>query len=301
VVREILVELPLRYSKNRISNLVQLFTQRASGGESRPDEVMRVLTGGLAKSSRRNGLAAQLDDYLIKRRVLETTVVDGLPSDGFIEPVGSTFREGFRMVLRASSAETRSRFTIAHEVCHTFFYEIVPELKFGSQDVDPEEERLCNLGAAELLIPTRSLRTHAKKYRVSIDSLEELAATYIVSPEAMLLRLRSLGLWSCELSFWRPTQLGFSMDRIVGGRKAKWAWQDDAPLRTAWRSSQAVSGRTYVELRDARGGLQLRSVFFQLVRRGNSIMALWAAKPTEAEPRRLPLFEARRIPPLPSR
>jgi Zn-dependent peptidase ImmA (M78 family) len=33
-------------------------------------------------------------------------------------------------VLDGATPTVRQRFTIAHEICHTFFYEIVPELKF---------------------------------------------------------------------------------------------------------------------------------------------------------------------------
>jgi hypothetical protein len=278
-------------SKNRASALVQLFTRRAGVAEGRADDAMRALVARLSEPSNRSGLAAELDSFLTKRRILQTNVVRGLSSDGYIEPIGSAFDDGFRMVLRGGSAQTRSRFTIAHELCHTFFYEIVPELKFGSQEADQEEERLCNLGASELLIPTKGLKIRAKKYRVSVTSLEELARIYVVSPEAMLLRLRSLRLWDCELSFWRPTQRGFSLDRAVGGRRANWIWSDDAPLQRAWRSNQTVTGRTYLELRDPGGGLQLRPVCFQLVRRANSIVALWSAKPIEELPRRLPLFE----------
>ena len=125
---------------------------------------------------------------------------------------------------------------------------------------------------------------------------------YYVSPEAMLLRLRSLRLWNCELSFWRHTQDGFSLDRVVGGRRVNWAWPDDAPLQKAWRGNQTVVGRTYLELRDSGGGLQLRSVCFQLIRRGNSIMALWSPKPIENARRSLPLFESQakvKVPPVP--
>jgi hypothetical protein len=252
---------------------------------------MRSLVKGLSENPKRREHAARLDNILVKRRILVTDVVSGLSSDGYIQPMGANFEDGFRMALKGGSSPTRTRFTIAHELCHTFFYELVPEIKFGSREVDAEEERLCNLGASELLIPTPGLKRCAKQYRVSIESLEELAANYVVSPEAMLLRLRSLGLWNCELSFWRPTERGFSLDRIVGGRKANWVWAEDAPLRETWRSNRNVAGRTYVELRDADGGLRLRSVCFQVVRRGHSVMALWSAKPIEQERRVLPLFE----------
>ncbi len=285
----------LPYSKNKTSVLVQLFARRAGVADGEADDAMRRLVAGLGKPSNRAGIATDLNLVLRTRRILETKVVRGLSADGYIEPVGCAFDDGFRMVLKGGSPQTRSRFTIAHELCHTFFYEIVPELKFGTREADPEEERLCNLGASELLIPTKSLKTRARKFRVSVTSLEELARLYIVSPEAMLLRLRSRRLWDCELSFWRPTQHGFLLDRMIGGRRARWVWSDDAALRRAWESNQTVSGHTYVELRELGGSLQLRSVCFQVVKRSNLILALWSGKPFEHEPRRLPLFEIKDV------
>jgi Zn-dependent peptidase ImmA (M78 family) len=290
-----MVERRLPCSKNNTSALVQLFAQRAGVAGSQANDAMSRLVARLREPSNQAGVPAELNHLLTKRRILETKIVRGLSSDGYIEPIGCTFDDGFRIVVRGGSAETRSRFTIAHELCHTFFYEIVPELKFGCQETDPEEERLCNLGASELLIPAKSLKIRTKKYRVSVTALEDLARMYIVSPAAMLLRLRSLRLWDCELSFWRPTQRGFLLDRMIGGRRANWVWPDDAALRRAWESNRTVSGRTYVELRDSGGGLQLRSVSFQVVKRCNSVMALWSAKPFESEPRRLPLFETKNI------
>jgi len=254
---------------------------------------MSGLIAQLRKSSRHKGLAAQLGDCLAQRLVFQSEFVSGLPSDGYIEPIGSSFNEGFRMVLKKGSTQVRTRFTIAHELCHTFFYEIVPELKFGSVEVDPEEERLCNLGAAELLIPTKSLKAQAKLVEISLNSLEKLAAMYTVSTEAMLLRLRSLKLWDCELSFWRRKVDGsFSMDRIIGGRKVNWTWPDDVPLNAAWNTNGKPVGRTYLELRGSDGSLQLRSVCYEVGRRGNELASLWSAKPIEQRRKNLPLFQA---------
>ena len=252
---------------------------------------MRTLVGDLRGPSKHGVLAAEVNDFFTKRRILEASVVSGLSSDGYIEPLGRSFADGFRMVLRGGSARTRNRFTIAHELCHTFFYELVPELKYGSKGPDPEEERLCNLGAGELLMPAKPLKRHARKCAVSIDSLEELAEIYVVSPEAMLLRLRSLKLWNCELSYWRPRSSGFSLDRIVGGRKVSWVWRDDSALRQAWHSHREVVGRTYVELQSPNANPQLRFVCFQIVKRGDALMVLWAGAPFERKRQQLPLFE----------
>ena len=57
------------------------------------------------------------------------------------------------MGVKADMGEKRMRFTIAHELCHTYFYELVPELKFCDHGPNDEEEAICNQGAAALLIP----------------------------------------------------------------------------------------------------------------------------------------------------
>ena len=285
------MEQPLHCLRDSSSPLVRLFTERAGVGDDRADEAMKRLVEALRKPIRRQVLAADVDSFLVKRRIVETRVVARLPSDGYVEPLGPSFQDGFRMVLRAGSAPTRSRFTIAHELCHTFFYEIVPELKYGFEGTDPAEERLCNVGAAELLIPSKSLRHRAKGCRVSLDSLGELANIYAVSMEAMLLRLRALGLWNCELSYWRPKQRGFCLDRMVGGRKGDWAWPDDGVLQKTWSGNQKITGRAYMELRNPQGGRQLRFVHFQVARRRDVLISLWGAKPFNDGPGGLPLFE----------
>jgi Zn-dependent peptidase ImmA (M78 family) len=282
---------PLPYSKSRNSELLQLFAQRLGVDGGGADKALSGLVSELAKASKRTKPIADLEACLRKRNVRETRSVPGLSSDGYIEPLGSSYREGFRITLREEASAARNRFTIAHELCHTFFYEIVPELKFGSHDTDPQEERLCNLGAGELLIPARHLKSHAKKQPISINSLEGLSRTYLVSPEAMLLRLRSLRLWNCELSYWRLRGGNFSLERIVGGRRANWKWADESPLSRVLRNNETVSGSTYIELREPGSGLQLRSVCFQVAKRGDLIIALWSPKPIDGASRSLPLFE----------
>jgi len=252
----------------------------------------------LKASTKHKGLSAQLSDFLRIRKILKTTFVPALASDGYITPIGSSFSEGFRIALKQGTPSTRSRFTIYHELCHTFFYEFVPELKFGCFETDEEEERLCNLGAAELLVPARSLKKQANLLSPSIESLEYLAKMYAVSSDMMLLRLRSLKLWHCELSFWRHTEEGsFSLDRMIGGPKLNWAWMDESPLRSAWVTGREVSGRAYVELRTSKADRPARGVCYQVARRGDSLISLWSATPLGSQSEKLPLFESSQLTP----
>ena len=79
------------------------------------------------------------------------------------------------MVLRRDLPESRINFTVAHEICHTFFYERAPEIKLA-HPVDPEEERLCNCGAEESSHPEFDVRRRAKNKIISLDTLQTLMA-----------------------------------------------------------------------------------------------------------------------------
>ena len=145
----------------------------------------------------------QLQRFVRDRNVRETQIVSDLPCDGLIEPLGTAYDAGFRMRLNKNAAGVRRTFTIAHELCHTFFYELVPDLKFVAHKTDEAEERLCNVGAATLLIPAGSIRRAAARLPICLESLDVLAAKYDVSLATMAIRLRSLEVWKSELSLWR--------------------------------------------------------------------------------------------------
>jgi Prokaryotic E2 family A/ThiF family len=92
-----------------------------------------------------------------------------------------------------------------------------------------DEERLCNIGASELLMPRKSIIDDARGIDVCIQSLDNLARRYSVSKDAMLIRLRTLDLWNAELSKWRPTGRGeFVCHKIIGARNVQWNWLDDS-------------------------------------------------------------------------
>jgi hypothetical protein len=71
---------------------------------------------------------------------------DDLKADGALVPLGAEFSAGFRMILRRDLPEGRINFTVAHEICHTFFYERVPEIKFSAHPVDEEGSAFATAG-----------------------------------------------------------------------------------------------------------------------------------------------------------
>jgi hypothetical protein len=236
----------------------------------------------------------RLQGILTDRGVTRIEAIPDLNCDGTLEPAGTTFAEGFRMRLRKNVSAVRMRFSIAHEVCHTFFYELVPEMKFRPHEPDDAEERLCNFGAAVLLVPVKALRLSARRLPICLGSLERLSEDYGVSPATMLIRLKSLGLWNCELSNWhRNVGGGFALDGLYGGRRVEWGWQDLSQLERAWESGESVFGTGFVYLEDGRGARRYKPISYNLRRSGAGVLVLWGAgirKPGRV----YPLLEATR-------
>lgn len=91
-----------------------------------------------------------------------------------------------------SSGLTSGVFSIAHELGH-FALSHRPisfsELFNGDLGRDDRQEREANIFAAELLMPKVALAREAHKF-----TLEELTRRYMVSMQAMEIRLKELGL-----------------------------------------------------------------------------------------------------------
>lgn len=111
----------------------------------------------------------------------------------FAEPNGQLV-----MDLTKNDRDERRRFTCGHEVAHTWFpgfkreHRYRVDQKVGNNDPRrAEEEYLCDLGAAELLMP-RSLVRDSYSARDGLDDLEQLASDARASLEASGNRLIEL-------------------------------------------------------------------------------------------------------------
>lgn len=104
--------------------------------------------------------------------------------------------EGGRVAIRVNPdrPETRRRFSIGHEIAHTFFpgYEGKTWCRTDArhrrrEDPDQHLEMLCDVGSAELLMPHPWFQSDAARVKTAAE-LVALAQTYGVSREAMLRR-----------------------------------------------------------------------------------------------------------------
>lgn len=262
------------------SDIVRLFLQRsgASSAQGSPEQVMAELVERSARGKLARSQGQRVQGFLEARNVFSVEFVPDAAYDGMVEPIGSTFSDGFRMRLKTNASEARARFTVAHEACHTFFYELAPEVKFHPHQEDDHEESLCNFGAAVLLIPAASIRARTRKLTICLDSLEQLAQEYAVSLPTMLLRLRTLGLWKCQLSLWHRTASGeFVLDRLYGGRNVEWKWQDASILERVWQSKESAfeTGFVYAE---GRGGTKAyKPISYHAQRSSQGVTVLWGS------------------------
>ena len=261
-----------------MSLLVERFAaaRDGEGPRSPQDEIVQCVKALRRSLGFRAVAPVRLEPFLIARNIRDVTTDDTLKADGALAPLGADFGAGFRMILRRDLPEGRINFTVAHEICHTFFYERVPEIKFAAHPADPEEERLCNSGAEELLMPGLDVKRRAKEKSVSLAALQALAADYRVSAPAMLIRLRNLGLWKAELVLWHGMTNGtFAVKRLWGGRMADWRWLEDAIPRAALSASSGkiLSGHTFWVV-DTPRGQRFKPVVYHVARHRGDLLAL---------------------------
>lgn len=138
--------------------------------------------------------------------------------EGVLEPVP----DGFKVHLQSNFAyrhgrKSRNRFTVAHELVHTFFYERnggVPKPMRGSPK-GQRLERLCHIGASQILVPDLLLKwevNHSGEVAAA-ETISKLAKMFEVSLEVMMRRLQELQLIA-DANF-----AAILVDAVEGGRR----------------------------------------------------------------------------------
>jgi len=151
--------------------------------------------------------------YAPLRRIHQILFND-MEVDGRLIPV----ENGFIVELKKNQSHERKNFTLAHEVSHTFFHGAVPVTKYKmngptTSDFDPEEERLCDIAASELLMPSLTFSAIAKDYLASPSSVIKIAALFETSTLATIIKLLQLNIWDATFVLW---------DLFEGQLRAKW-------------------------------------------------------------------------------
>ena len=86
---------------------------------------------------------------------------------------------GYEITVHAGEPPERQNFSTAHEIVHTFFREACPR-----PQPSPQEEKLCDLGAAELTMPALRFAACLAAASLSLAGLDECRHEFAVSFEA---------------------------------------------------------------------------------------------------------------------
>jgi Zn-dependent peptidase ImmA (M78 family) len=114
--------------------------------------------------------------------------------DACIFPVDG---QQLKIVFNAGRPLTRQNFSICHEISHTLFpdgYEMIRHRYQHRQRFDPDRELeyLCDVGAAELLLPEEPFRTDLEREGFGLNAVLPLRDRYAASREAVIRRMVQL-------------------------------------------------------------------------------------------------------------
>lgn len=129
--------------------------------------------------------------------------IDVSPNDDVLDArIVSIESDGLRIEFNPNKPRARIRYSVAHEIAHTLFPDCADTVRNRAQSGYSREdewqlELLCNIGAAEILMPSgyRDLESET----INIDNLLRLRAEFDVSTEALLLRIAKLTSRSCAV------------------------------------------------------------------------------------------------------
>ena len=184
----------------------------AEGGNRNPRiAALHLATGTLSKCASASMPPINVEELCQLRKVTAVEVyLTGLA--GRLLPLG----DHYIAEINARSPETRRRFTICHELGHTFFQE-QPDPGNGaslcgkSSYEEMLEERLCDTVSAEFLMPRRLFCRVVADHRPGIDAVRRVAGTFRVSTFAAARRIIELDLWPAALLLFHNSESGMRL------------------------------------------------------------------------------------------
>jgi len=180
-----------------------------------PEAIIRSKARDLVRRARADGWAGPPFDPLILASLLGIRC--RASTELFTAEAQLSPQPGQQLLLEFNPErpDGRRNYSICHEIVHTFFddcYELVHQRKSQRAEYDPDEEveRLCQIGAAELLMPLEEFGRDLKTVEFSLQSMNELVSRYAASREAVVRRMVYLSEAPCAAVFfsrrWSPRE-----------------------------------------------------------------------------------------------
>lgn len=127
--------------------------------------------------------------------------INAIPSQEIRDARTIYYGGRFQVEFNPNRPRSRVRYSISHEIAHTLFPDCKEQIRHRAthEEMKGDEwqlEMLCNIGAAEILMPIGSF---PELHNLSIDNLLDLGEKYEVSNEALLLRFIKLTQNQCAV------------------------------------------------------------------------------------------------------
>lgn len=183
------------------------------------------------------------------------------------------------IILNANKAQVRRRYSIAHEIIHTLFPDYASHVESAGQlwrdDKYDELEKLCQIGAAELIFPEQSFLISLGRCGLSLAGILKIKKQFDASPEATFRRAvelasePALGLvfrpvrWENDSGVWIDTSQGDAhqprLRLAVTAEFASPSWGEfSAPLGSIAPDASAPD-RAWKRVALAKGGIVIHS------------------------------------------
>lgn len=200
-------------------SVIALMRERARDDEM-PQETIRRLAREVVAEAKNDGWTEIPFDaeLLAELRGIEVKCAEGnINAEARLMPLPD---RRLQIEYAPEAPETRRRFSICHEIVHTFFPDCFTQIQHrrNNKHFDPvhaELEQLCHLGAGELLMPYEEFAFRVAGRSPSMMVAAELAQYFNASHEAALRRMVDLSSGgNCLL--WLSERLKPAEEKIVG-------------------------------------------------------------------------------------
>jgi Zn-dependent peptidase ImmA (M78 family) len=157
--------------------------------------------------------------------------------------------DGFMLKLDCRVSRARQRSVLAHELAHTFFYDISssPPSKVRSLTISAEqEEQWCDEFAGHILMPTKALeKTILEHGPLGMKTFVHVLREFDVSPEFAAWRLTQTDKWPLVIVHLRKRDKERKSENRI---RSSWKWRTFKPLSlkkkslgiSAWSAIEAI-------------------------------------------------------------
>ena len=148
---------------------------------------IRFIVNRIHKESKNETFPISLKK-ITKKLGVKTQSVNNLDNDAIL----TIDRGQYRIEFAPNKNWKRQRFTVAHEIMHVILYDLFHNhINFSLVELS-HLEKICNIGASELLVPKKNLEKDLDKETISINLITKLTEKYMASFSALSWKINDI-------------------------------------------------------------------------------------------------------------